>query len=114
MILVHIITAKKAMAEEISDLLLLEKLLVDGIIRSVNQRTLSTDSTIVNKKRWLLVGKTRANLFELIDKELRRLYPENLLTLYSVPIVHMDWKQTALLKEMTQPQRETEADDQAS
>ena len=46
------------------------------------------------------MGKTKALLFNTIDELLREKYPNNMPTLFSIPIVHMDWEQAdELVKE---------------
>ena len=95
MVLIHIITKYPERAYEIADLLIEQKLLLDAVI---------DDKVFVREKhecgefrtdvRIRLMGRTKALLFDEIDKKLRETYPDDMPLLYSVPIVHMDWEQS--------------------
>ena len=95
MILIQIITNERKRAFEIADFLIEQKLLLDAVIDEnviVREKDESAQFHTVTKTR--LMGKTKALLFEYIDKKLQEMYPNDMPTLYSVPIVHMDWEQS--------------------
>jgi uncharacterized protein involved in tolerance to divalent cations len=95
MVLIHIITKNPERAFEIADFLIEQKLLLDAVI---------DDKVLVREKhesgdfrtdiRIRLMGRTKALLFNDIDKKLREKFPNEMPLLYSVPIVHMDWEQS--------------------
>lgn len=100
MILVHIGTKNEQQAIEIANYLIEECLLLEvRILSSVdiehqNEKVIKSDS-------YLILGKTKALLFDTIDKSLREKYGKNSLSLYSVPIVNMNWEETAKLRDQT-------------
>jgi len=100
MILIHIETTKEQQAIDIANFLEEEKLIVDTLILTGNKRNKYKDKSS-GQVVFLIQGKTKALLFDTIDKELRRLYPDDLPSIYSTPIVYMDWDQTVELKEKT-------------
>jgi uncharacterized protein involved in tolerance to divalent cations len=102
MILVHIITNDKEKAREITNFLVAERLILDGITTKVEKTFRTPDGDIGSEKQFLVRGKTKALLFNTIDQRLRKKYGDDLPTLYSVPIVQMDWRQSSELIEKTE------------
>lgn len=98
MILIHIETTKEQQAMDIADFLEGEKLIVDTLMLNGVKRNKDKTS---DQSVFLIQGKTKALLFDTIDKELKHLYPDDFPSIYSTPIVYMDWDQAAELKEKT-------------
>lgn len=100
MILIHIVTESKQQADEITEFLINEKLILNAFITEDLFHRKKTGEEISNVKSVLIMGKTKALLFNTIDELLREKYPNNMPTLFSIPIVHMDWEQAdELVKE---------------
>ncbi|WP_020531790.1 hypothetical protein [Flexithrix dorotheae] len=100
MILIHIITNDYDQAAEVADYLANEKLILNAVMLEVSGRKRITGKKYKPIDQILVMGKTKALLFNTIDKMLRELYPENMPVLYSIPIVNMDWEQAnELVKE---------------
>jgi uncharacterized protein involved in tolerance to divalent cations len=94
MILLHIITDDKDQAVEIADFLMKEKLMLSAtILENISGRRRTLDDEIQSVKQTLVIGKTKALLFNTIDEHLRKKYKENMPIIYSLPIVNMDWEQ---------------------
>lgn len=95
MILLHIISDQEEQANEIVDFLIEENLILEAVLLekvSVRKKEGSTNQT-------LIMGKTKALLFNTIDSLLREKYKEKIPVIYSLPIVNMDWEQSKSLKE---------------
>ena len=103
MILLHILTDNEQMASEIADYLVEDHLVVDALITKGNKIMRDARGKAVTVPQILIRGKTKALLFDKIDNLLKEKYGEKLPTIYSVPIVHMDWEQAARLREQTKP-----------
>ncbi len=101
MILVHILTNDEQLGEEIADFLVEDRLVVDALVTKGVKRARDLAGKVVSENQILIRGKTKALLFDTIDKILKEKYGARLPTLYSVPIVHMDWDQSAELREQT-------------
>ena len=103
MILIHIVPKNNEEADEIVDLLVEKKLLLNAMIHeNIRVRQKGTNGKIENFTRTLILGKTKALLFNTIDEVLRESYKENMPVLYSLPIVHMDWLQAEELVQETE------------
>jgi hypothetical protein len=50
---------------------------------------------------FLILAKTKALLFNTVDQALIDKYPDNVPSIYSTPILNMDWDQTNDLRENT-------------
>ena len=101
MILLHVLTKDKTQAREIADLLVREKLILTAVTHRAVKTSSLKDGVLHEEKQYLVLGKTKALLFDTIDRKLKEIYGDDLPTLYSVPIVQMDWDQTSELKERT-------------
>ena len=102
MILVHINTPDEKQAIEIADMLVSQKLILDALHIPGTKRARNDDGSTSTQDQYLVLGKTKALLFNQIDKIIREKYPENVPTLYSIPIVNMDWDQADELMEKTE------------
>jgi uncharacterized protein involved in tolerance to divalent cations len=91
MILAHIIAKNKKQALQIVALLLEKELLLHAAIskKTVYQFD-HKENRILQKKQTLIIGKTKALLFEDINKQLKSHFLKNMPMLYAVPIVYMD------------------------
>ena len=95
MILLHILSNNKNQALEISQLLLKKKLVVNTVFsENLTLCTRGDDDEIIEENQYMILAKTKALLFTKIDELLREKYAKKLPTIFSVPIVHMDWDQT--------------------
>ncbi|PWJ43272.1 divalent cation tolerance protein CutA [Sediminitomix flava] len=101
MIVLHIVSDNQEQANEIITDLLQNKLIINAISSKIEEMTTDEEGEIVSKSKFLIMGKTKALLFEKIDTFLNKKYKENMPTLYSVPIVNMDWDQAHELVEGT-------------
>ena len=94
MVLLHIHAKSREQANEIVDYLLEKSLILNAVLVDQAQlRKKDEDGNIVEEARILIMGKTKALLFNTIDQQMRDRYKEKMPVLYSVPIVSMDWEQ---------------------
>jgi len=100
MIQMHIGTQSEQQAIEIIDFLEDDKLIVDALIIETQKRS-RTNGISQHSTYYMILGKTKALLFNTIDDALRSKYPDNLPSIYSTPIVNMDWDETKDLREKT-------------
>lgn len=102
MILVHIISIDKEHAEHIVRYLLEEKLILQASLLRKKMFELEHETgEPVGKERTLIICKTKALLFDIINNALRKRFPDNMPLLYAIPIVYMDEKQTTWLRNNT-------------
>lgn len=103
MILLHIISENEEQAIEVVDFLLEESLLLDAVcMEKIILRKKGDSGHPKSIPQTLIMGKTKALLFNTIDEILKDKYGANSPTIYSVPIVHMDWEQSKqLVNEIT-------------
>lgn len=100
MILVHITTVNEERAMEIVNSLQKDKLILDAqIINSI--KVILKDNKPHKESNYLILAKTKALLFNAIDEVLRLKYGDDLPSLYSIPIVQMDWNQSKVLRDNT-------------
>jgi hypothetical protein len=93
MILLHIISDTEPQAIEIADLLIEEKLIFDAVILDkIMVRRKSETKKFESRKKHLVLGKTKALLFNDVDKLLRKKYQDQMPDIYSLPIVNMDFQ----------------------
>jgi uncharacterized protein involved in tolerance to divalent cations len=97
MILMHIIATSAEQAEKITEILLQEKLVIStSVVDSIKNKKI-VNNEIVTSEEYLILTKTKAALFDAIDKKIRNIFPDNVPLMYSIPIVNMDWKQAEVL-----------------
>jgi len=91
MILVHIITQKRAQAIEIIDALLEEKLLFNAMLsrKKVYEKNKETGQLVGNVQT-LIIGKTKSLLFSKINEFIVSKYAQEVPSLYCLPIVYID------------------------
>ncbi len=86
---INIITSDIQSAELVVSVLENESLLLHSFIQKEATRNLPV--------KWKISGQTRAILFDKILEKISVLIPENLVTIYSKPIVNMQWEKADLL-----------------
>ena len=102
MILVHIISKNKKQALEIITVLLKKRLLLHGAIsKKTLYRNNRENDQLEEKKQTLIIGKTKALLFNAINEELKTNFTKNCPLLYAVPIVYTDAELANTLREST-------------
>jgi uncharacterized protein involved in tolerance to divalent cations len=102
MIQLHIISNTKKQAREVADWLIYERLAVSAtMVQEVITHKSDAEGKAGVFDQFLLLAKTRASLFSEIDRLLREKYPDELPSIYAVPIVAMDWEQANHLREAT-------------
>lgn len=94
MILLHVIAKNQKQADEISDYLLMKKYVMDTFVVSGTMNQLRGNKT-ASEEQVLIMGKTRALMFDKIDKAIIKKYPKDPPIVYSLPIVNMDWDHAA-------------------
>lgn len=102
MILIHIIPNHPDQTQEIVDMLIGDQLILNAIIQdNITVRQKNKAGQLENVISTLIMGKTKGLLFPIIDKALQGKYKHDMPTLYSLPIVHMDWEQAEELVQET-------------
>ncbi|WP_047545408.1 divalent cation tolerance protein CutA [Psychroserpens sp. Hel_I_66] len=95
MIQLNIITKNEDQANRITDLLHEHGLVVNEyILKEVVGRLPNQEGKLTNVDEVLIVGVTKALLFNTINKLIRVHYPKDTPIIYAVPIVYMDEIQT--------------------
>ena len=103
MISLTIITKSYSQSNEIIQLLLKERLVIEGTIQNkTNWFRLDENENVIEGDSSVLICTTKGLLFNKIDMLLREQYKNEMPTLYSTPIVNMDWDQSKILIEETQ------------
>jgi len=99
MVLIHIITDEKAQAIEIIDLLLERKLLFNAMLsrKKVYEKN-KTTGELCAKVQILIIGKTKALLFNKINRLIISIYSKQMPSLYCLPIVYIDPERGEKLK----------------
>jgi uncharacterized protein involved in tolerance to divalent cations len=109
MILLRIVSKSEQKIEQIAEVLLRERLAIDVNIKRNTERAEIVNDGLVTSQVHLLTAKTRAVLFDNIDKLLNEMYPNHLPEVYALPIMQMDWKQAESLtkdvKSVAKPSR---------
>jgi uncharacterized protein involved in tolerance to divalent cations len=92
MILLHIISDDEEQAIEIANFLIEKDLILDTtLLEKVSMRK-KINNQIESMSKTLIMGKTKAILFDAINELLKEKYKENMPVIYSLPIVFMDWE----------------------
>lgn len=91
MILAHIIAKNKKQAVQIITILVSKKLLLNAAIsKKIVYKRHSETGKLERHKQTLIIGKTKALLFNDINQELKKRFAANMPMLYAVPIIYMD------------------------
>jgi uncharacterized protein involved in tolerance to divalent cations len=91
MIQLHIITNDPKMVKEIIELLLNNDLVVSITVKNTLSSYKSKSGQINTVMTNLLIGRTKASLFNTIEKLLFAKYGENIPEIYAMSIVNMDF-----------------------
>lgn len=97
MILLRIVSKSESKIEEIAEVLLREKLVIDVNIKRGLERAELVNDEVIFTSIYLLTAKTRSVLFDAIDALLNDMYPNHMPEVYALPILQMDWKQVRSL-----------------
>lgn len=99
--LIHVRSTSKQQINEVIDLLLDEKLILDPmVLENVYLRKKTQQGVYENEKQFLMVAKARALHFVKIESILQNKYNEKTPDIYSLPIVNMDWKKADVLQKV--------------
>ncbi|WP_343488107.1 hypothetical protein [Allomuricauda sp. d1] len=101
MILVHIICKTKTQALDIVDVLINEKLVLDAMISDKLLFKQLKSGEMKSHERVLVMGTTKALLFNTINKIISGKYTDSPPLIYAMPIVYMDAEQTEELQQET-------------
>jgi uncharacterized protein involved in tolerance to divalent cations len=94
MILLHIISDDEEQAIEIANFLIEKDLILDATLLEKVSIRKKINNQIESMNKTLIMGKTKAILFDVINELLKEKYKENMLVIYSLPIVFMDWEES--------------------
>lgn len=89
MVILNIICNSKIQAEEVSNYLLKNNFVLEGIIMPVEKFGPNGSSN-----SWLITTKCKALLFNKINNYLREIYLVDMPLIYSNAIVNSDWEQS--------------------
>ena len=92
MIQLHVITKGTEMVTNITEFLLNNNLVIGLTVRDSKSSYKNKSEQIEVLKTSLLIGITKANLFNTIERLLNDKYHENILEIYAMPIVNMDFR----------------------
>lgn len=103
MVLLHVVSKDSEQANDIVDFLVKNKLILNALVQEkVVLKKQGDQNKLVSENQILIMGKTKALLFNRIDNLLRAKYRNNMPILYSIPIVSMDFDQAnELINETT-------------
>ena len=94
MILLHIISDDEEQAIEIANFLIEKDLILDATLLEKVSIRKKINNQIESMNKTLIMGKTKAILFDVINELLKEKYKENMPVIYSLPIVFMDWEES--------------------
>ncbi|MCB0402879.1 MAG: divalent cation tolerance protein CutA [Flavobacteriales bacterium] len=98
MVLLHILSNTQKQAEQIADFLIRENLLLEATLQQqVMSRKKNESGTIEISSKTLVTGKTKALLFNEIEKTIKAHFKEQPPVIYATPIAYMDWEQSKQL-----------------
>ena len=97
MIQLHVITKNAEQIKEIVKLLINEKLIIGATVVNTVSNYQGEKDEIKTVLTNMLIGRTKAALFNTIEKLLQDKYGESIPAIYAMPIVGMDTKHTEKL-----------------
>lgn len=97
MVLLRVITSREEQLESIVKLLLQEKLAVNVTLKHPIIEYVLEGDLLHKVTKYIIVAKTKSLLFPVIEKAITKLFPHNTPEMYSLAIVHMDWRETEKL-----------------
>ncbi len=90
-------------ADEIAIYLIKKKLVIEANLISNSKCYQLSENNEVDKKNTVsIICTTKSLLFNTIDEYLKETYGQDMPTIYSVPVINMDWEQSKMLVEGTQ------------
>ncbi len=102
MILLHIISPSYKQLNEVAEFLVNKRLIIDALVQGcMGFRLHEAKGKVESQQVNLLVGKTKALLFDTIEQTLRSRYGDDMPEIYSVPIVNMNWEKSRELADNT-------------
>lgn len=105
MIELHIITKKPQQVKEIVELLINEKLITGTTVLDTVSSYKSDQGEIETVLTNLLIGRTKAILFNTIEKLLKDKYGDSMPVIYGMPLVNMDLKHSEKLQKVVKERR---------
>nr|WP_298924198.1 hypothetical protein [uncultured Allomuricauda sp.] len=102
MVLIHIICDSPAQANDIVDFLIDEKLMLNALVSNKVLHKRSKNGQKESLEQTLVMGTTKALLFNKINKRIKKKFAENLPLIYAMPIIYMDEAQSADLRSSTE------------
>ena len=98
MIQIQIITNRPQEARQLASQLIEEKLILDAKIMKFDK--IGAKGRVYRRSisQYMVIGRTKALLFPVINRFVRKRAQSKSLEIYSVPIVHMDEHQAAILR----------------
>ena len=97
MILLQVVSKSELKIEEIAEMLISNRFVIDVNVQRNIERAELVNDKLVYGTVCVLSAKTRAVLFDAIDKRLQEMYPDNMPETYALPIMQMDWRQADIL-----------------
>ena len=95
MVTIILIPNSKSQTDEIVEFLLREKYLLTVLIKEDQvEASINAKNQTVRTKKTIISGIIRTVQFADLNNRLREMYPSDMPTFYSTPIVHMDPKQS--------------------
>lgn len=92
MIQLHIISKHSEVIREIEDTLINKNYITGATVISSISSFKNKDGVIENITTQLLIGRTRASLFNTIEKLMLETFGDNMPVIYGLPIVNIDFK----------------------
>lgn len=101
MVLIHILCSSPAQANNIVDFLIDEKLMLNALVSSKMLHKRLKNGQNESFEQTLIIGTTKALLFNKIKKSIKKKFLENLPLIYAMPIIYMDEHQNLELQTKT-------------
>lgn len=93
MVLLRIITSNEEQVPEIIKILLQEKLAIHVTVKNPITEYQLVNAVLEKQTKYIVVAKTKALLFPVIEKAMSLAFPNQTPEMYSLAIVNMDWSQ---------------------
>ena len=100
MIQLHIISTEPEQIRDIENLLINEKFITGATVIDAVSSYKNDDGEIKTVSTNLLIGRTKASLFNTIESHLKDKYGDKTPVIYGLPIVNMDFKHLEKLKKV--------------
>lgn len=100
MIQLHIIANEAEIIKEIEYLLINKNFITGATVINTVSSFKNTNNEIENVPTYLLIGRTKASLFNTIEKILKDKYGRKMPVMYGLPIVNIDIDHLAKLQKV--------------